>query len=261
MDSLVDYGYSSGEEEEIIKKNEENLTPSVSILSNNNNPYSVQSETAEANDLRGGDVSPLVIEALPETNDDKNKQANIDKCEHVSDTEMCESKNTCESEEDEQESLTFEALMKNAEQSVSPEFRERIERLRECKRRGQTIQSSIEKRNEYLNPYLLEKMMRLFEIDPYCSNFPKTVYNPAAYANTDYALLNAKQRASENRSLSQQRSRSQSEAPSTHTQDPGNMKRVRQSKWDSMRRVPSQTQTHGHRNTEVDTTSSFQARV
>ncbi|XP_026191940.1 uncharacterized protein LOC34618418 [Cyclospora cayetanensis] len=47
-----------------------------------------------------------------------------------------------------------------------------IERLQHLKRRGITVNGNINTSLDFKNPYLLEKIMKVFDIDPYCSNYP-----------------------------------------------------------------------------------------
>ncbi|CDJ40513.1 hypothetical protein, conserved [Eimeria tenella] len=57
-----------------------------------------------------------------------------------------------------------------------------IARLQHLKRRGITVNANIDTSLDFKNPYLLEKIMKLFGIDPYCSNSPAALScNPLAH--------------------------------------------------------------------------------
>lgn len=58
---------------------------------------------------------------------------------------------------------------------------EEIERLKKLKEQGITPNRNIEESMEFKNPYLLEKIMKVFDINGYCSNYNKNVYDPAIY--------------------------------------------------------------------------------
>lgn len=64
---------------------------------------------------------------------------------------------------------------------VPPMLEKNIQHLRELHERGYTINNNIEKSIEFKNPYLLEKVMKVFNIDGYSSNFNKDVYGPEYY--------------------------------------------------------------------------------
>ncbi|PHJ22516.1 hcngp family protein [Cystoisospora suis] len=54
-----------------------------------------------------------------------------------------------------------------------------VERLQQLKRRGITVNGNIAASLDFKNPYLLEKIMKVFNIDPYCSNYPPSVFDPS----------------------------------------------------------------------------------
>ncbi|CBZ55794.1 HCNGP-like family protein, related [Neospora caninum Liverpool] len=62
---------------------------------------------------------------------------------------------------------------------VPQELLRTVERLQQLKRRGITVNGNIAASLDFKNPYLLEKIMKVFDIDPYCSNYPASVFDPA----------------------------------------------------------------------------------
>lgn len=64
---------------------------------------------------------------------------------------------------------------------MPPKLLEEIERLKKLKEQGITPNRNIEESVEFKNPYLLEKIMKVFDINGYCSNYDKNIYDPAVY--------------------------------------------------------------------------------
>ncbi|KEP59957.1 UNVERIFIED_CONTAM: HCNGP family protein [Hammondia hammondi] len=62
---------------------------------------------------------------------------------------------------------------------VPQELLRTVERLQQLKKRGITVNGNIAASLDFKNPYLLEKIMKVFDIDPYCSNYPPSVFDPA----------------------------------------------------------------------------------
>ncbi|KEG02858.1 hypothetical protein YYE_02692 [Plasmodium vinckei vinckei] len=54
-----------------------------------------------------------------------------------------------------------------------------------------TINKNIINSNEYKNPCILEKIMEMFDIDVYSSNYPSDIYNPHDFLSVD--LFNEKE--------------------------------------------------------------------
>lgn len=54
-----------------------------------------------------------------------------------------------------------------------------------------TINKNIINSNEYKNPCILEKIMEMFDIDVYSSNYPPHIYNPHDFLSVD--LFNEKE--------------------------------------------------------------------
>ncbi|EPT24722.1 HCNGP family protein [Toxoplasma gondii TgCatPRC2] len=63
---------------------------------------------------------------------------------------------------------------------VPQELLRTVERLQQLKKRGITVNGNIAASLDFKNPYLLEKIMKVFDIDPYCSNYPPSVFDPAS---------------------------------------------------------------------------------
>ncbi|PFH37433.1 HCNGP family protein [Besnoitia besnoiti] len=63
---------------------------------------------------------------------------------------------------------------------VPQELLRTVERLQQLKRRGITVNGNIAASLDFKNPYLLEKIMKVFAIDPYCSNYPPSVFDPGS---------------------------------------------------------------------------------
>ncbi|KAL8435783.1 hypothetical protein ACSSS7_002160 [Eimeria intestinalis] len=83
----------------------------------------------------------------------------------------------------EEERAAVQELMSRVPKGTPPqELLATIERLQHLKRRGITVNGNINTSLDFKNPYLLElaypvprvsqKIMKVFDIDPYCSNYP-----------------------------------------------------------------------------------------
>ncbi|BAM41868.1 uncharacterized protein TOT_040000248 [Theileria orientalis strain Shintoku] len=92
-----------------------------------------------------------------------------------------------ESNEDEPEITSemmkkYEEKMARKNKAVSNiKIREDIERLKKLRDQGMTTTRNLEESLEFKNPYLLEKIMRVFDIKEYSSNYNKDVYDPSVY--------------------------------------------------------------------------------
>uniref|UniRef100_A0A3B0NHI4 HCNGP-like protein, putative n=1 Tax=Theileria annulata TaxID=5874 RepID=A0A3B0NHI4_THEAN len=64
---------------------------------------------------------------------------------------------------------------------MPPKLLEEIERLKAITEQGVTTNQNLEESLEFKNPYLLEKIMAVFDIKGYCSNYNKEVYDPEVY--------------------------------------------------------------------------------
>ncbi|GAB67058.1 HCNGP-like protein [Plasmodium cynomolgi strain B] len=67
---------------------------------------------------------------------------------------------------------------------------QKIEELSKLYELNLTINKNIINSNEYKNPCILEKIMQIFQIDVYSSNYPLSIYNPHDFLSID--LFNEK---------------------------------------------------------------------
>ncbi|CAD7971750.1 unnamed protein product [Amoebophrya sp. A25] len=65
--------------------------------------------------------------------------------------------------------------------SPDPGLTARMERFMDLKARGKHLNDAIEASVDYQNPYILEKVIKLFDIDEYCTNFPPEQFDPSLY--------------------------------------------------------------------------------
>lgn len=73
---------------------------------------------------------------------------------------------------DEERAVAQELMSRVPKGAPPEELLATIERLQHLKRRGITVNGNINTSLDFKNPYLLEKIMKVFDIDPYCSNYP-----------------------------------------------------------------------------------------
>ncbi|OEH79802.1 hypothetical protein cyc_01404 [Cyclospora cayetanensis] len=73
---------------------------------------------------------------------------------------------------DEERAAAQELIARLPKGTPPQELLATIERLQHLKRRGITVNGNINTSLDFKNPYLLEKIMKVFDIDPYCSNYP-----------------------------------------------------------------------------------------
>ena len=66
---------------------------------------------------------------------------------------------------------------------VDPDLDERIRKFLDMKQNGKHLNDAIVRNRDYSNPYILEKIIELFQVDEYASNFPKDRFNPDMYKN------------------------------------------------------------------------------
>lgn len=69
-----------------------------------------------------------------------------------------------------------------------PELVDRVRTLHDLRRRGKSIRDHIQASRDWSNPYILERVIRVFELDEYSSNYPKESYDPSKIAEhpSDY---------------------------------------------------------------------------
>ncbi|KAK2196474.1 bifunctional PAT complex subunit CCDC47/SAP30-binding protein [Babesia duncani] len=70
----------------------------------------------------------------------------------------------------------------NIESAPIPKrLEQEINRLKQLQSQGLEVNRNIDDSIEFKNPYLLEKIMRIFNIDGYCSNYDPSIYDPQIY--------------------------------------------------------------------------------
>ncbi|UKK02862.2 hypothetical protein MACK_002959 [Theileria orientalis] len=89
---------------------------------------------------------------------------------------------------DDEPQITSERMKKHEERmarKIKPvtniKIREDIEKLKKLRDQGMTTTRNLEESLEFKNPYLLEKIMKVFDIKEYSSNYNKEVYDPSIY--------------------------------------------------------------------------------
>ncbi|CAK0889088.1 unnamed protein product [Prorocentrum cordatum] len=73
------------------------------------------------------------------------------------------------------------------------ELVERVRSLYELKQKGKSIRDHIQGSRDWSNPYILEQVIKVLEIDEYGSNYPKDVFDPAKVAEHPSDYYNAKE--------------------------------------------------------------------
>merc|ERR1740121_2546662 len=63
-----------------------------------------------------------------------------------------------------------------------PELLERVCSLHDLRRKGKSIRDHIQGSRDWSNPYILERVVKVFELDEHGSNFPKEIFDPANIA-------------------------------------------------------------------------------
>lgn len=59
------------------------------------------------------------------------------------------------------------------------EILERVRSLHDLMKRGRSIRAHIQGSRDWSNPYILERVIKVFEIDEHGSNYPKQTFDPA----------------------------------------------------------------------------------
>eukprot|EP00922_Rhytidocystis_sp_ex-Travisia-forbesii_P069896 GHVS01104372.1.p1 GENE.GHVS01104372.1~~GHVS01104372.1.p1 ORF type:complete len:203 (+),score=32.55 GHVS01104372.1:21-629(+) len=182
--SLVEYGYDSGEEEEILEgASTQNLTPR-DALNDSNTPSCLPlsgrlpalSERQLCDDLAGG--SPLRETRMVGKGDGETGSGT--KASESVDVEM-EDARGASSGNVLQEDRDHRLMPQPPSEPPSEALLRNINNLLELRRGGRTVNRHIMEGRSFQNPYLLEKIMGLFSIEPYCSNFPPELFDPSKY--------------------------------------------------------------------------------
>eukprot|EP00928_Gymnodinium_smaydae_P048567 TRINITY_DN32480_c0_g1_i1.p1 TRINITY_DN32480_c0_g1~~TRINITY_DN32480_c0_g1_i1.p1 ORF type:complete len:257 (+),score=57.32 TRINITY_DN32480_c0_g1_i1:145-915(+) len=69
-----------------------------------------------------------------------------------------------------------------------PDLLERVRSLHELRRRGKTLRDHIQGSRDWSNPYILERVIKVFGLNEHGSNFPPEIFDPAKVAEhpSDY---------------------------------------------------------------------------
>mmetsp|Transcript_11986 Transcript_11986/g.21217 ORF Transcript_11986/g.21217 Transcript_11986/m.21217 type:complete len:216 (-) Transcript_11986:117-764(-) len=59
---------------------------------------------------------------------------------------------------------------------------ERVKSLHDLRKRGKSIRDHIQGSRDWSNPYILERVVKVFELEQYGSNFPKEIFDPSRVA-------------------------------------------------------------------------------
>jgi len=181
MDSLVEYGYESGEEEEM-------LTVSKKELSEAGTP---RSEMAVVSIERIESVTTSVVQ-IGQTPGCSSRSVSIPRPASSAPSPQ-------ESDMGNPEASypgAYETYSCHLEQphylmpevpktKPSTDLLDNITKLHRLKAEGWTVKRAIGSSSEFQNPYLLEKIMKIFHIDPYCSNYPRDVYDPKRIVDSE----------------------------------------------------------------------------
>ncbi|VWU51564.1 HCNGP-like protein [Hepatocystis sp. ex Piliocolobus tephrosceles] len=79
----------------------------------------------------------------------------------------------------------FDDIFKMPENEYSSILNNKITELQKLYEMDLTINKNIINSNEYKNPCILEKIMKVFQIDAYSSNYLESVYNPHDFLSID----------------------------------------------------------------------------
>ncbi|CAD2094671.1 HCNGP-like protein, putative [Plasmodium vinckei brucechwatti] len=85
----------------------------------------------------------------------------------------------------------FDEIFYLPENEYSEILNKKIDELSKLYDINLTINKNIINSNEYKNPCILEKIMEMFDIDVYSSNYPSHIYNPHDFLSVD--LFNEKE--------------------------------------------------------------------
>lgn len=171
MNSIVDYGYDSGSSADSPhsdRRGEPCAPPSL--------PKDGDTTTPPLSDLdeRMASVSPNCV--MTTASDTFTRGGSYRRAKRTEGCEAVQGQN--EDEEDEEDDL----MPKVPECRPRPDILEQIKKFHQLRAKGKTLNEEITRKREFLNPYLLERTMAIFSIDPYCSNFPRDIYDPSLVA-------------------------------------------------------------------------------
>ncbi|SOV74269.1 HCNGP-like protein [Plasmodium sp. gorilla clade G3] len=79
----------------------------------------------------------------------------------------------------------FDEIFNISENEYSDILNKKIDELSKLYQLNLTINKNIINSNEYKNPCILEKIMEIFQIDMYSSNYPLHIYNPKIFLSLD----------------------------------------------------------------------------
>ncbi|CAD7961541.1 unnamed protein product [Amoebophrya sp. A120] len=67
--------------------------------------------------------------------------------------------------------------------SPDPQLQERVEKFFALKAQGKHFNDAVMKSSDHRNPYILEKVIKMFGINEYCTNFSPDKFDPTPYLN------------------------------------------------------------------------------
>ncbi|ANQ08749.1 Uncharacterized protein PCOAH_00031580 [Plasmodium coatneyi] len=124
---------------------------------------------------------------------EENKQRNVPLVSEQTDNQIAKGTNLLESNNLINISVNennFDDLFFLPPNEYSDCLNQKIEELSKLYKINLTINKNIINSNEYKNPCILEKIMQIFQIDVYSSNYPLNIYNPHDFLSID--LFNEK---------------------------------------------------------------------
>eukprot|EP00927_Polykrikos_kofoidii_P074483 TRINITY_DN70484_c0_g1_i1.p1 TRINITY_DN70484_c0_g1~~TRINITY_DN70484_c0_g1_i1.p1 ORF type:complete len:267 (+),score=47.84 TRINITY_DN70484_c0_g1_i1:94-894(+) len=95
----------------------------------------------------------------------------------------------CESNPEEESANMEEVLLPPSPLGEpDPELLERVRLLHDLRKRGKSIRDHIQSSRDWSNPYVLERVIKVFELDEHGSNYPKQLFDSCNVAEhpSDY---------------------------------------------------------------------------
>jgi len=190
MDSLVEYGYESGEEEEmlIVSKKEvsEAGTPRSEIaLASYERIDSITTTSVVHHIQTTGWSSRSVSVPRPASSAPSPQESDIFPAE------VSYSVPTVYETSDFQIEASNYLMPEVPKTKPSADLLDNITKLHRLKAEGWTVKRAMGSSSEFQNPYLLEKIMKIFHIDPYCSNYPRDIYDPNRIVESENEFYDA----------------------------------------------------------------------
>merc|ERR1719296_257671 len=80
---------------------------------------------------------------------------------------------------DEREEDMLAALPPSPEGPPDEDILERVRKLHDMRKQGRSIRDHIQGSRDWANPYILERVIKVFELSEHGSNYPRELYDPA----------------------------------------------------------------------------------